>query len=142
MKYINSLILVFLTLLALSACTSQGDLTVSDVWARPGIADGNTGVFFVIDNPTDQDDRLLSASSDVAQFVELHKTTMEDGVMQMMPQEFVPVPAGEQVVFKPGNLHVMLIKLHAQLNVGDTFDLTLVFENAGEIALTVAVQEQ
>jgi copper(I)-binding protein len=142
MKPINSFILIFVALLALTACTSQGDLTVSDVWARPGIADGNTGVFFVIDNPTDQDDRLLSASSDVSQFVELHKTTMADGVMQMTPQEFVPVPAGEQVVFKPGDLHVMLIKLHDQLNVGDTFDLILVFENAGEIALTVTVQEQ
>ena len=62
--------------------------------------------------------------------------------MQMTPQEFVPIPAGEQVVFKPGDLHVMLIKLHDQLNVGDTFDLTLVFENAGEIALSVTVQEQ
>jgi copper(I)-binding protein len=142
MKYIYSLLLILVALLTLSACTSQGDLTVIDVWARPGIADGNTGVFFVIDNPTDQDDRLISARSDVAQFVELHKTTMEDGVMQMTPQEFVPVPAGEQVVFKPGDLHVMLIKLHDQLNVGDTFHLTLVFENAGEIALTVTVQEQ
>jgi copper(I)-binding protein len=142
MKSIYSLLLVFIALLALSACSSQGDLTVGDVWARPGIADGNTGVFFIIDNPTDQDDRLLSARSDVAQFVELHRTTMEEGVMQMTPQEFVLVPAGEQVLFKPGDLHVMLIKLHDQLNVGDTFELTLVFENSGEISLTVTVQEQ
>jgi copper(I)-binding protein len=142
MRYINPLLLIFVTLLALSACASQGDLTVSDVWARPGIAEGNTGVFFVIDNPTGQDDRLLSAHSDTAQFVELHKTTMTDGVMQMSPQEFVEVPAGEQVIFKPGDLHVMLIKLHSQLNVGDTFELTLVFENAGEVPLTITVQEQ
>lgn len=142
MKYIFSLLLIVSALLTLSACASPGDLTVSDVWARPGIAEGNTGVFFIIDNPTSQDDRLLSAKSDVAQFVELHKTTMTDGVMQMSPQEFVEVPAGEQVIFKPGDLHVMLIKLHNQLNVADTFELTLVFENAGEIPLTITVQEQ
>lgn len=142
MKRLLILLLLLSTLLTLSACTSQQDLTVTEMWARPGIAEGNTGAFFVIDNPTDQDDRLLSASSDFAQFVELHKTTMTDGVMQMSPQEFVDIPAGEQIVFKPGDLHVMLIKLYDQLNVGDTFELTLVFENAGEIPLTITVQEQ
>ena len=123
-------------MLVLSACGPQPDLSVTEAWARPGIAAGNTGVFFIIDNPTNTDDRLLSASSDVAEYVELHKTTMVDDVMKMTPQEFVPVPAGEQVTFKPGDLHVMLIDLKAQLNVGDSFQLTLHFEVAGEVVLT------
>lgn len=141
MKKFGYFLLLIATALLFSACSSQADLSVSDVWARPGIAEGNTGVFFVIDNPTGQDDRLLSASSAAAQAVELHKTTMTEGVMQMTPQEFVLVPAGEQVVFQPGDLHVMLINLNQQLNVGDSFELTLTFENAGEINLIVTVQE-
>jgi len=133
--------LILITLFVLPACSAQPDLSVSQVWARPGIADGNTGVFFVIDNPTSNDDRLLSAESDIAQAVELHKTTMVDDVMKMTPQEFVPVPAAEQVIFKPGDLHVMLINLIEQLNVGDRFELTLNFEVAGEVILTVTVEQ-
>ena len=127
--------------LSLTACSPNKSLMVSDVWARQGLAEGNTGVFFVIDNPPGEDDRLLFAASDIAAAVELHKTTMEDGVMKMTPQEYVPVPAGEQVVFKPGDLHVMLIGLSRDLRVGDNFQLTLTFENAGEIQLAVTVQE-
>jgi len=125
----------------LVACGSAGggSLQVKDAWARPSLADGNSAAFFVIDNPG-ADDRLLSVSSDVAVAVEMHQTTMEDGVMQMNQQENVPVPKGK-TTFEPGGLHVMLIGLKNDLTVGDSFDITLNFETAGEQVLTVTVQE-
>ena len=125
----------------LAACgaSGSGELGVNDVWARPGLADGNSAVFFVIDNPG-AEDFLLSASSDVAGAVELHKTVMEDGAMKMVQQMNVPVPTGE-TVFKPGDLHVMLIGLKNDLNPGDEFTLTLNFEKAGKKTLSVIVQE-
>jgi copper(I)-binding protein len=140
-KYLRSGLILIIVALALTACSADSNLTVSDVWARPGLADGTTGVFFVIDNPTDQTDRLLSAESEIAEAVELHKTTMADGVMKMTPQEYVEIPAGEEVIFQPGDLHVMLIGLHDQLNIGDSFELTLKFENAGQVTLTATVRE-
>ena len=141
MKIKFVLLTFFSVILAFSACNAQKELSITETWARPGIAEGNTGVFFVIDNPTTDGDRLLSAASDVAQAVELHKTTMVDDVMTMAPQEYVEIPAGEQVIFKPGGLHVMLINLHDKLNVGDNFELTLNFEQAGEITLNVTVAQ-
>jgi len=135
------LLIVVIVLLGLAACSQGNSLTVSEVWARPGLAEGNSGLFFVISNSTEQDDRLLSASSGVASAVELHKTTMEDGIMKMTRQDFVPVPAGEQVLFKPGDLHVMLIGLKHDLKAGDEFQIILNFENAGEVQLDVIVQE-
>ena len=127
--------------LVLAACgaSGSGELEVNDVWARPGLAEGNSAVFFVIDNPG-AEDILLSASSDVAGAVELHKTIMEDGNMKMVHQMNVPVPTGE-TAFKPGDLHVMLIGLKNELNPGDTFTLMLNFETAGEKTLTVVVRE-
>jgi copper(I)-binding protein len=141
MKYKFFTLLLLIPIISLSACSAQPELSISEVWARPGIVEGNTGVFFVIDNPTNQDDRLLSAESEFAEAVELHKTTIVDDVMHMSPQEFVDIPAGEQVVFKPGDLHVMLINLTEQLNVGDSFKLSLNFENAGKITLTVTANQ-
>jgi len=127
--------------IVLAACgaSGSGELGVNDVWARPGLADGNSGVFFVISNPGSED-FLLSASSDVAGAVELHKTIMEDSNMKMVQQMNVPVPTGE-TIFKPGDLHVMLIGLKNDLKPGDTFKVTLNFENAGEKTLDVVVRE-
>ena len=135
------LLLAVFVLFGITACGQNGELSVSEVWARPGLTEGNSAVFFQIDNPTSADDRLLRAVSDVAAAVELHQTTMVDGVMKMNMQEFVAVPAGEQLLFKPGDFHVMLIGLVDDLNVGDTFTVTLTFENAGDIVLDVTVRE-
>jgi hypothetical protein len=115
-------------------------LQVNEIWARPGLAGGNSSVYFVIENRTGSDDTLLSASSDVAGAVELHMTSMQDGNMQMMHQQEVPVPTGK-TEFKPGGLHVMLIGLNQDLNPGDTFSLTLDFAAASDMQLEITVSE-
>ncbi|MBN1453306.1 MAG: copper chaperone PCu(A)C [Anaerolineales bacterium] len=126
----------------LAACgaAGSGKFQVTEVWARPGLAGGNGAVFFKIENPGAAD-LLLSASSDVADAVELHKTIMQDGAMQMVHQMNVPIPTGE-TVFKPGDLHVMLIGLKNDLKAGDTFSVTLTFQTAGERTLAVVVKVQ
>lgn len=115
--------IVFVLVLAACGAAGSGQFQVRDAWARPGLAGGNSAVFFVIENPG-QADSLLSASGEVAEAVELHMTMMQDGNMQMMHQMNVPVPTGE-TVFAPGGLHVMLIGLKNDLKVGDTFSVTL-----------------
>jgi len=132
----------FAVVLLLPACApaASGQLQVSDVWARPGLAGGNSAVYFVIENGTDSTDTLLSASSDIASAVELHMTSMEGDNMQMMPQEEVPVETGK-TEFQPGGLHVMLVGLNQDLNPGDKFLLRLNFATAGEMILDVTVSE-
>jgi hypothetical protein len=125
----------------LAACApADGQLQVTDIWARPGLAGGNSAAYFVIENATASDDTLLSASSDVAGAVELHMTSMEGGNAQMMHQQEVPVMAGK-TEFEPGGLHVMLIGLKQDLKPGDTFLLTLDFATAGAMPLQVTVSE-
>jgi periplasmic copper chaperone A len=129
-----------LSALLVACAPAGGQLQVSDVWARPGLAGGNSAVYFVITNDTGGTDSLRSASSDVAGAVELHMTTMEDGNMQMEQQQEVPVEAGK-TEFQPGGLHVMLIGLNKDLNPGDTFSITLDFATAGVLPLDVTVIE-
>jgi periplasmic copper chaperone A len=120
--------------------TSEG-LSVSEAWARPGIAGGNSAVYFMIDNPGSQDDTLLNASSDVAEASELHMTSISsDDTASMHHQMSVPIPAGEITVFEPGGLHVMLINLQRDLTDGETITLVLKFKNAGELQLEVPVK--
>jgi copper(I)-binding protein len=158
-----SLTMLFLVAITLAGCSPTGELSIKEQWARPGMLGANSAIYFILDNPSNQADTLLSAKTDVAAVVELHETMMmaaeetdkpvegsehgqgkgmEGGeVMKMMPQENVPVPAQSQVEFKPGGLHVMLIDLQRELSVGDTFQVTLVFQNAGEMQLEVTVKE-
>ncbi|GAB4496499.1 MAG: copper chaperone PCu(A)C [Anaerolineales bacterium] len=137
------LVVVVLLLAALGACqTSTQTFSVENVWARSSVAGGNSAIYMTINNPTAQDDVLLSAQSSVANAVELHLSSVDaNGVMSMKQQENIPVPANSMVELKPGGLHVMLIGLPNDLKVGDEFEVTLNFKNAGAITLKVPVKD-
>lgn len=139
-------------------------LEVTGVWARTSPAMASAGAAYLeITNGTDTDDALLSASVEpsVAGKVELHETTtaMTDGtgmtgstgmtgttmagsgMMQMKPVDRIPVPAGGTAELKPGGYHIMLLELPEPLETGATFEITLTFEEAGEIVVTATVRD-
>lgn len=101
----------------------------------------NGAVYMHLMNEGDADDRLISAESDVAEAVELHETRMENDVMKMSPIEVVDVPAGGSATLEPGGMHVMLLGLKKELATGDTFELTLNFEQTGSQTIQVEVQQ-
>ncbi len=68
-------------------------------------------------------------------------TTMGGGMMTMREVDRIEVPAGETVVFEPGGYHVMLLDLAEPLEVGDTVEVTLTFERAGDVVVTAEVRE-
>ena len=118
---------------------AQAQALVQDAWARPTVQ-GQTvgGGYFRIDGgPTN--DRLLGATTDIAQSAELHTMRMDGDVMRMRQLDSVEVPAKQMVEFKPGGMHVMLIGLKTPLKVGNVFPMTLRFEKAGPVAVNVRV---
>jgi periplasmic copper chaperone A len=139
--------LLIVTLLAitllLSGCRTEGaGITINNAWARPGFEGGTSAVYFVIENSGDQSDSLHSAESTVAAAVELHESMMDSsGTMTMHEQHQIDVPAKDQIAFQPGGLHVMLINLTQDLNVGDRFNLTLSFDRAGLVPVDVQVRQ-
>lgn len=143
----HSRVIVFLVIIiALAACSNQVDqspeITVEDAWARPGVAEGNSAVYFVIENPSAQADILLNAEADIAAFVEIHITRMDaEGNMRMQHQDNVPVESESRVEFAPGGLHIMLIQLEQDLSVGDTFPVTLHFQNKGSVQIQAIVNQ-
>lgn len=107
-----------------------------------GTASGATSAaYMILVNNSDKADRLLSATTDVAETVELHNSEMADGVMRMRPVETIDIPANSKVELQPGGLHIMLIGLKQDLNDGDTVNLTLTMENMGIIDLAVPVRQ-
>ena len=66
--------------------------------------------------------------------LEIHETTITDGVAKMRPVSGgLLIKPGETVELKPGALHVMFVGLKNPLNPGDHINATLIFEKAGAV---------
>ena len=88
-----------------------------------------TGAFMVLQNPSDSQQALVRAESDVAKTVELHEHINNNGVMQMRPVKKIEIKANSSTDLKPGGYHVMLIGLKQSLKVGDIVDIKLSFDD-------------
>jgi copper(I)-binding protein len=59
--------------------------------------------------------------------------------MMMQPVDGIDLHAGTAVELKPGGYHIMLLDLVAPLEMGQTFTITLTFEQAGSVEVPVTV---
>jgi copper(I)-binding protein len=119
-----------------------GDLVISQAWSRatPGGAKV-AGGYLTIDNKGTSPDRLLGGTSSVAGKVEVHEMSMADGVMTMRPlDKGLPVEPGKSVKLAPGGYHLMLMDLKTPLKQGEGVAVTLEFEKAGKVEVSLDVQ--
>ena len=72
----------------------------------------------------------------------LHETVVTDGIASMPHAMSVPVPAGQSVALAPGGYHGMLMGLTNAFKEGDSFPVTMTFEKAGEVTVTVDGKEE
>ncbi len=128
-------------LFAASSAFADG-IAVKDAYART--ANQKTGAaFMVIESSASTDDVLVEARSDMARKVELHTHIMEDGVARMREVEGgIPIPANAETRLQRGGLHVMFMGLEKPFVQGESFPLTLVFQNAGEIVVDTVVDNE
>jgi copper(I)-binding protein len=121
------------------AAPATRGVEVRGVWTRPAAQGGNGAVYFAISSTAA--DELVAVDSDVAETVEMHESRMSGDVMEMRQLQSVPLPAGEQVTFEPGGLHIMLVGLKQDLAIGDEFEITLHFRDYQDIQILVPVQD-
>ena len=117
-------------------------IMVMDPYARAASPSAKAGAAFMMPhNQSDEADTLVAARTDAAARVELHTHIDKgDGVLQMTEIEGgITIPAGEIYEMKRGGDHVMLMGLTGPLEQDATIDVTLVFEKAGEVVVTVPV---
>jgi hypothetical protein len=121
-----------------------GQLVIDHPYATPSLAGTPNGAAYLrgIRNRGNAPDRLVAASTPVAERVELHEMSTEGDVMRMREVPAIDLPAGQEVQLRHGQrYHLMLINLRQPLKVGDRFDLTLKFEKAGETTVKAWVQQ-
>lgn len=117
-------------------------MMINDAYARTAMKGAKSGAAFMqIMNHTDSDDRLIGASSEIAKKVELHThKDIGDGVMKMMHvKEGFAIPAGGMHALARGGDHVMFMGLTQDMIAGESVEVTLTFEKAGEIVVQIPV---
>jgi copper(I)-binding protein len=138
--------------LLLVACGEKGEASkplVVDPWARPATVEigddgsptpANSAVYLTVRNPGPASEVLLGGATPAAGAVELHESLLEGDVMRMREVEGLEVPGGEEAELRPGGLHLMLLGLRQSLAVGDTLTLTLFFQGADSLEISVPVR--
>ena len=74
--------------------------------------------------------------------VEIHETIPGmSGMAGMRPVERIDVAAGAVVRLEPGGYHLMLMGVGSGLAADQTVEITLTFENAGDIVVQAEVRQ-
>lgn len=134
--------LLLFGLLAASLAPGQAsaqNLTFENAWSpeAPPVAPVMAG-YVRISNNSSEDVTLTGARCPDFARVEIHDMVERDGMMRMIEQERLTIPAGEQVELKPGSLHMMLIKPQRAIKQGETLEIT--FETAGGDSIPVSFE--
>ncbi len=116
----------------------EGVVEIKGAFARATAgAVKNGAAYFTITSSLD--DKIIAASSPIAEKVEIHEHRMDNGIMSMRPVASVPLAHGQAVTFEPGGFHVMLIGLKQKLIEGADFPLTVILEHGGMVETKVTV---
>jgi periplasmic copper chaperone A len=119
-----------------------GDLVITQAWSRatPGGAKV-AGGYLTIENKGSAPDRLIGGSAAVAGKFEVHEMKMDEGVMTMRPlDKGLEIAPGKSVKLAPGGYHLMLMDLKQPLKQGEQVAVTLQFEKAGAVQLSLEVE--
>lgn len=131
---------------------------VTDVWARTSPMMTSAGAVYMTIQSAEGDELLsVAVDASVAADAQVHETVTAGGMtgdsmpmdttggmsgqMTMQEVDSIVIPAGESVQLMPGGYHIMLLDLAAPLEIGQTFELTLTFANAGDVVVTVEVRD-
>ena len=136
----RSLLLAPLLISLPAAAQQAGDIAVSTPWTRAAGQNGTGAGFLAIANRGTLPDRLVGASSPIARVIEIHAHIREGDILRMRPAAALELPPGQTVTLQPGGFHLMLIGLKEPLIQGQTVPVTLRFERAGEVPVTLAIQ--
>ena len=126
---------------AMAQTVEIGALKISGAWTKamlPGQPVG--GGYLMVENTGAEPDKLVSVSSSVSPDVQIHEMKMEGDVMKMRRlAEGLEIPAGGKVELKPGGFHLMFMTVPEPFKEGGTVKVTLRFEKAGEVEVSLPV---
>lgn len=117
------------------------NLEIIGAFARASPKMVSAGAGFMTIRSLGDSDRLLGFSSPACENPELHTHIHDNGMMRMRQVESIEIPAGGAATLEPGGLHLMFIDLVGELVEGESVDVILTFEKAGEVSISLPVKK-
>ena len=120
------LIFSFLSFLLFSN-SLKAEITIDNEWAR--VTPSGTGsVYMKIINTGNGDDKLISASSDKAGMVMIHRSIREGNISKM-------IHIHDGITIHSNSSHIMLMNLDKNLSLGDKISVVLNFEKNNSLEI-------
>ncbi len=131
----NFLALVFL-LFSFSSVTAnasnlENELVIEDAWIRlgPPIVKAVAGYFSITNRSANKSLRMLGIESAMFEKVEMHNTSIIDGMMRMEHLQYVDLRPGIKIQFSMSGKHLMMINKKKPIKEGDVIPVKLIFND-------------
>jgi len=124
---------------------SKNTVTISEhsAWVRatpPGAR--TTAIYLTLSNTGSSDMKLVAASAEISERLELHTHKHADGMMKMQQVDFIALPSGSEALLAPHGDHIMVFDLSEPLKEGEMITLTLSFGDGSEQVVEVPVRKE
>lgn len=129
---------MFIASILISACSKQDSIEIKNQWVRAS-NDGQDVSAAYMTIVSNEDTSLIAIDSDVADVIEIHSMSMENGVMKMRMLDTLDLIAGKPTELSPGGFHLMLFDLKKPLTAGEEAHFTLHFKNKVGQEKTISV---
>lgn len=96
--------------------------------------------YLSISNEGDQDEILVGFDSEAAAMVQLHESSMSNGMMSMKHIESLIIPAGETVEFQPGGLHLMIMGTDRDAFAGESIEVNIHFASGALVSASLPIK--
>ena len=125
-----------------NAQTIEG-LVISQAWIRPAPPNANSMAgYFKLENKTDTDISLVGAQSESFAMAMIHDTVIENEIAKMQHLDKLVIPANSEITLAPLGMHLMLMRPHEPLDLGDSASVTLISETGAELTQSIEVKQQ
>ena len=119
-----------------------GSVMVKDAWIREAPPNAKVlAAYMTIENHTNSEKVLTSASSPAFGKIEIHKTVHKGDMATMEEQKELPIATHGTVKMQPGGLHLMLFTPNKKLKAGDKVSITLKFTDESTNAVDAEVKK-
>lgn len=143
-KYIFLALASALAFPAMAETYSLGEIKIENTWIQEGPPRAPTlAGYITLENSGATADRLIGVETAAVEKVELHTSVVTDGIARMALMDGgLLLPAGETVTLGEDGTHAMFINPSEPYRDGAKIAATLIFEQAGRIDVTFAVERR
>ncbi len=121
---------------------SRAGIAVSHPWTNGEAINGDAlTAFMIIENQSTETDRLLKAWSPMAERIVIERAPLDLRAMQPIVLNSVDIEPRSRLVLRPYKTRITLHRLKRPVFIGQMVPLTVVFARAGQLDVTIQVED-